>query len=377
MSRGIRIAVVGLAFGRVFPRIYMEHPDIEYVGICDSNEKLLQECGDEMRIDRRHNKIQEIIGSEDYDAVHLVTPIATHADLSIKILESGKHCACTIPVGLSLAELEAVISAQKRSKKNYMMMETAVYTHHCFYVKELYESGKMGRIQFMRGAHLQDMENWPDYWRGFPPLKHITHAIAPILWISNTRAVKVHSCGTGYMRDELVKVYDNPFPIEAAIFKLDGERLCAEVTRSMFHTAREYCEIFSVYGEKMSYEWHMENEEGYLFEKGEIVQSKRGTPITTTRIRPPSFEHLLPKGIRRYSLHTDDTDPENPQKTMKTGAGHHGSHPHLVHEFIRCIVEERPSAIDATRASNWTAAGICAHESAMNDGIEVTIPDFG
>ena len=29
--------------------------------------------------------------------------------------------------------------------------------------------GELGRIQFMRCAHYQDMEGWPDYWLGFPP----------------------------------------------------------------------------------------------------------------------------------------------------------------------------------------------------------------
>ena len=56
--------------------------------------------------------------------------------------------------------------------------------------------------------------------------------------------------------------------------------------------------------------------------------------------------------------------------------GHGGSHPHLVHEFVRSIVEGRPPAVDAARAANWTAAGLCAHESAMRQGEGVPIPDF-
>jgi hypothetical protein len=47
-----------------------------------------------------------------------------------------------------------------------------------------------------------------------------------------------------------------------------------------------------------------------------------------------------------------------------------------VHEFVRSIVEQRKPAIDAVTAAHWTAAGICAHESAMNGGKEVIIPSF-
>ena len=31
--------------------------------------------------------------------------------------------------------------------------------------------------------------------------------------------------------------------------------LCAEVTRSLFETARQYIESFDVYGDKVSFEW--------------------------------------------------------------------------------------------------------------------------
>jgi phage tail protein X len=43
---------------------------------------------------------------------------------------------------------------------------------------------------------------------------------------------------------------------------------------------------------------------------------------------------------------------------------------------MAAIIEGRDSAVDAVLAANYTCAGICAHESAMNGGIRVTIPDF-
>ena len=40
------------------------------------------------------------------------------------------------------------------------------------------------------------------------------------------------------------------------------------------------------------------------------------------------------------------------------------------------IAEGRKPWIDAVTAANWTAAGICAHESAMQGGAEITVPSF-
>jgi hypothetical protein len=47
-----------------------------------------------------------------------------------------------------------------------------------------------------------------------------------------------------------------------------------------------------------------------------------------------------------------------------------------VHEFVRSIVEERAPWIDSVRAAGWTAAGICAHASAMRGGKCVNMPKF-
>jgi hypothetical protein len=47
-----------------------------------------------------------------------------------------------------------------------------------------------------------------------------------------------------------------------------------------------------------------------------------------------------------------------------------------VQEFVAAIVEGRNSAVDADIAANYTCAGICAHESAMNNGKRINVPDF-
>jgi predicted dehydrogenase len=374
-KRKIRIAVVGLRFGGAFAPIYHAHPDVEYVAICDSNEELLNQYGDKFGFDRRYIDLEDILRSEEYDAVHIVSPIPMHAKQTIEVLNAGKHCACTVPMATTLEDLEAIVAAQKQSNKNFMMMETAVYTYQFLFAKEMRALGDFGHIQFLRGAHYQDMENWPSYWAGLPPMHYATHAIAPLLALTNARATKVHCLGSGLMREELIEQYGNPHPIETAIFQLDQGSLSAEVTRSLFQTARGYMESFNIYGEKATLEWQMEEESQVLFKMGNI-QNQRGRSITVERVTPPPRPDLLPPELAYYITHQDELDSNNPHQSVLQGNGHHGSHPHLVHEFIRSIVEERKPLIDAVTAANWTAAGICAHESAMNGGKEILIPTF-
>jgi len=241
-SRRLCVAVVGLGFGSAFVPIYVNHPDVAHVGIVDLDREVLDRVGDKFDIDRRYTDLDEIIRSDDYDAVHLVTPIPLHAAQTIAVLNSGKHCACTVPMATSLKDLERIVTAQRKSGKNYMMMETAVYTRQFLYAKELVDDGRLGRIQFLRGAHYQDMEGWPSYWMGLPPMWYATHAISPCLALADARAVSVHCFGSGTMREELHSQYGNPYPIETAIYQLDKPYLAMEISRSLFNTARGYTE---------------------------------------------------------------------------------------------------------------------------------------
>ena len=286
-SKKLRVALIGLGFGAEFVPIYQDHPDVAAVAICDLDPRRLEEVGDKFNVTRRFRDAGEVIQSNEFDAVHLISGIPDHAWQTVAVLNSGKHCACTVPMATSIEDLRAIMAAQKQSGKNYMMMETAVYTRQFQYAQALQAQGAFGRIQFLRGAHYQDMERWPPYWAGLPPMWYATHAISPLLAIANTRAVNVHCYGSGVMRDDLYPQYHNPFPVETAIFQLEAPRLAAEVTRSLFQCARPYMESFVVYGENACYEWQIEDASPLLFEmslaiKDQVRQVKISQPQTLT-----------------------------------------------------------------------------------------------
>ena len=372
----IRVALVGLGFGGEFVPIYLHHPDVEYLAICDTDRNLLESVGDKFGVERRLTDFADAIRSDEYDAVHIVTGIPLHAEQTVAALESGKHCACTVPMATSIDDLRAIVAAQRKSGKNYMMMETAVRTREFLFVKEMYDRGEFGRISFLRGAHYQDMENWPPYWMGLPPMWYATHAVSPPLCLMGTRTTKVHCFGSGRLRDELQRQYGNPYPAETAVFQLEGTDAALQVTRTLFHTARGYTESFAVYGDKAGFEWQqIESEDPVVF-RMDPLRPGRGRPISVERVKAPDRQDLLPMPIARFTQR-GVYDESNPHLSFLQGGGHGGSHPHLVHEFVSSIIENRPAAIDAVTAANWTAAGICAHESAMRDGELVAVPSFG
>ena len=372
----INVVLCGMRFGAAFVPIYRDHPDVESVGICDTNPEVLKEVAAAHGIERTYSSFEDVLKDEAVDAVHLITPIPLHEDQTVKVLESGKHCACTVPMAITLEGLRRITAAQRASGKNYMMMETTLYTRQFMMIREMLDRGELGRIQFLRGCHYQDMENWPSYWMGLPPMFYGTHAIAPMIALSGSRAGKVVCYGSGSMREELHAQYGNSYPIETALFAFDNG-LKGEATRSLFETARVYLEGAYVYGSKASVEWGFADSDDPIITRLE-PRDARGFSTPRETVKAPAYYKMLPEPIQKYTVSSSDFDETNPQESLSKGAagGHHGSHPHLVHEFVRSIVEGRKPWIDEVLGANITAAGLCAHQSAMEDGREIVIPTF-
>lgn len=387
----LNAAIVGLSFGLEFVPIYLEHPDVESLTIVETNPRLLKAAQDLYGLpeERCCSDIEQVLDDPRIDAVHLVTPPATHAPLSVRVLNAGKHCGCTIPMGMNLEELYQVLEARVKSGKNYMFLETTVFQREFFYVKELMEKGEFGRIQYLSCAHYQDMEGWPSYWNGYPPLMHPTHAVGPCLMLLGAYPEKVYARGSGRIRPELAAAYQSPFAFESALVSLEGCDVSIELERFLYGVARSYSECFRVYGEKKSFEWQqLADEDPVVFTRtgrleqnemyhidGDIRHSSRGSEIIQERVQIPDYAQLLPASIARFTKETV-YNSKNSHLSFTQGGGHGGSHPHMVHEFIRSIIENRRPVPDDILGAYWTGTGICAHQSALENGREVRIPRF-
>lgn len=390
MSKKLKIGVVGISFGMEFVAIYKKHPDVASVVIADTDERLLKIAQEKFgfREEECFTDIQPMLDDPEVDAIHIVTPPATHAELSIRALNAGKHCGCTIPMGMSLEELYAVIEARKKSGKQYMFLETTVFGREFFYVQDLYKKGELGKIQYMSCAHYQDMEGWPSYWEGYPPLMHPTHAIGPCLMLLGQYPSAVYARGSGKVRDSLKEKYGCPYAFEAAMVSLEDSDVTIEVERFLYGVARSYSECFRVYGENKSFEWQqLADEPPVLYTRtGELQQDmidldsdperfNRGSEIIEQRIQVPDYSYRLPEGIAGFTTETIYND-ENMHLSFKQGGGHGGSHPHMVHEFVRSIIENRKPIVDDILGAYWTGLGICAHQSALAGGKVIKIPKF-
>ncbi|MBC6937109.1 MAG: gfo/Idh/MocA family oxidoreductase [Chloroflexi bacterium] len=365
MPDKINVAIVGLGFGAEFIPIYQAHPHANMYAICQRTKSRLDEVGDAFGIEKRYTDFEELIADPNVDAVHINSPIHLHAPQSIAALKAGKHVASTVPMATTVEECRQIVEAQQASGKKYMMAETVIYSREFLYVKELYTTGKLGRIQYLRATHQQEMLGWPGYWEGLPPMHYATHVVSPCLALAGKDAESVTCFGSGRIQEHLIPKYNSPFAIETAHIKMHDSDLVAEVMRSLFNTARQYRESFDVYGSKMSFEWPLIEHAAPVVHIGEKPR----------HVDVLDYAHLLPEPIQKFTT-GGVYGGEKQHLSFIQGSGHGGSHPHLAHEFLMSIIEDRDPFPNARQSANWTCVGILAHESALRGGETINLPDF-
>ncbi|MEN8773627.1 MAG: Gfo/Idh/MocA family oxidoreductase [Akkermansiaceae bacterium] len=372
MSSKPNIAIVGLGFGAEFIPIYQRHPEANMAAICQRTESALNEIGDKYGIEKRYTSYDDLLADPEIDAVHINSPIPDHAEHTIAALKAGKHVACTVPMATSVEDCKAIVDLCASTGLKYMMMETVVYAREFLFMKDLYDKGELGKLQFLKASHQQDMDGWPGYWPGLPPMHYATHCVGPVLGLGRDQAEYVSCFASGTIREEMHDCYGSPYAVESCHIKFKDSDLSGLVYRSLFDVARQYRESIEVYGDKKGVEWPLVEGEQLV-----VHTAKKPEPEIPERVDCPDFAHLLPDEIAPFTTGGvyGGEDGED-HLSFTQGAGHGGSHPHLVHQFVELIVGRGEGYPNAIQSANITCTGILAHESAQKGGEIIRLPEF-
>ena len=205
-------------------------------------------------------------------------------------------------------------------------------------------------------------------------MHYSTHAIAPLYKESGSTIESVICVGGGTMSEKLVSNYGNPFPIEDCLLCFENG-FKGQVVRGLFECSAPVKESFNIYGSKKTVitEYNPRTVEK-IYDESKCDHAG----FVEEYLAPKNYYKLLPKEIHWTTVEQKGGGRISSQEYLESAplSGHGGSHPHLCHEFVSCILENRPSSINEDVAANITAAGICAHISAIKGGEKVLVPKF-
>lgn len=366
-QKKVNVAIVGLGFGAEFIPIYQKHPNANMYAICQRNSERLNKIGETFGVAKRYTRLDDVLKDPAVDFVHINSPIPDHAPMSIAALKAGKHVLCTVPMATTVDECQKIVDLVRQTGLKYMMAETVVYSREFLFLREKLQKGELGKIQYLQASHPQDMDGWPEYWERMIPMHYATHVVSPCLGLMNSRAEYVSCFGSGTVREDIRKKSGNPFAVESCHIKIKDSDVTAHIWRFLYDTARQYRESFDVYGSKRSFEWALVEGQPHV-----LHTAKKPEPEIPEMVKVPDYAHLLPEPIRAFTQTIQNVE----HLSFIQGSGHGGSHPHLVHEFVTALVQDREPWPNAVQAANWTCVGICAHQSAMEGGQPVRLPAF-
>jgi predicted dehydrogenase len=337
------------------------------LAVCRRDVAKMNEAADAFGIEKRYARYEDVLADPTIDFVHINSPIPDHAWMSQEALKAGKHVMCTVPMATTIADCEKICQLVADTGLKYMMAETVVYSREFLFIRDMYRKGEFGKIQYLQASHPQDMDGWPEYWERMIPMHYATHVVSPVLGLIDKPAEYVSCFGSGTVRDDIRQKSGNAFAVESCHIKIADSDVAAHIWRFLYDTARQYRESFDVYGSKRSFEWALIENESHI-----LHVAKRPEPEIPERVDVPDFAHLLPEEIRQFTRSIVDAE----HLSFLQGSGHGGSHPHLVNEFVRALLDDRDPWPNVTTSANWTCVGIVAHESALAGGEIRQLPVF-
>jgi predicted dehydrogenase len=195
----VRVAVVGLGYwGPNLARNYDALPDVELRWGCEEDTAARERVAARHPRTRFTGDLEEVLGDPELDAVVLATPVATHAELAVRVLEAGKHCLVEKPLALSVSDAERVVAAARRADRVLMVGHLLQYHPGVNKLKEIADSGELGDIHYIYGNRLNlgqlRVEENALWSLG-------AHDVSVLLHLAEQEPYELNARGESYMRE--------------------------------------------------------------------------------------------------------------------------------------------------------------------------------
>jgi predicted dehydrogenase len=392
----ISIGLVGAGqFAGHFAKLFKLHPGVISLVVTDVLPERATELNDRLGLDGVVESFDALLNS-DVDAVAIFTQRWTHGPLVVAALRAGKNVYSAVPMAISEQEIAEIIEAVRETGLTYMMGETSYYNPATVFARKKLAAGEFGRVFYAEGDYVHDMDlgfyeayqySGGENWRqtaSYPPMLYSTHSIGGVLGALPVHAVSVSCIGIRDHRgdgvfDREVSMFKNDFSNATALFELsDGGAMRINEMRRVGYPSHIRESRFRYFGTEGSFE-QLARVSVWQDKKDAYDVSDQLQTQATMSPDDPALANVAPALRDAFiSGHAAVHDVERlPAEFNGAPNGHEGAHHFLADDFVTAVTNRSLPPVNAWTAARFTLPGIIAHQSALQGGMRLPVPDFG
>jgi predicted dehydrogenase len=146
----VSLGVVGLGYwGPNLARNVASIQGAQLSWCCDADAETREHLASSFKDTRFTGSLEELLADPDLDGVLLATPVRTHAQLAVRVLEAGKHCFVEKPLALSVADAESVVEAARSAGRVLMVGHLLEYHPGVRRLAEIVRAGELGTVHYI------------------------------------------------------------------------------------------------------------------------------------------------------------------------------------------------------------------------------------
>lgn len=182
----------GIANAKHMPSIKKEG-SAEIVAFCDIIEQRAKDAAKKYGTEnaKTFTDYRELI-KMDLDAVYVCTPNRSHCEITVAVLNAGKHVMCEKPMAINYKQAMEMVNTAKKTNKLLTIGYQNRYRGDSTYLKQECAEGELGDIYYAKAKAIRRraVPTWGvflnEYEQGGGPLIDIgTHALDLTLWMMN------------------------------------------------------------------------------------------------------------------------------------------------------------------------------------------------
>ena len=199
MPEPLGIALIGLGYwGPNLARNFDALPDADLRWIVDSSEEQLERVRVRFPGAQLTTSLDDALADTRVDAAVIATPVPTHPVLARRCLEAGRHVFVEKPLAVTSADAAEVVAAARDAGKTLMVGHLLEYHPGLNRLKELADSGELGKIHYIYGNRLNLGKLRADenaLW------SLGAHDVSVVLRLAGEEPVECSAAGQSYMRE--------------------------------------------------------------------------------------------------------------------------------------------------------------------------------